>query len=88
MKWYSLLSKIRPLATLASLSGFELHFDGDIWWINGAAYELLYFAKGPWWFFRFKDCQSGRKESFRILFCQLSKRDHWQISLLFQLYRF
>lgn len=85
--YYNAFSGLRPLTALAYSQGFTLRFDGCFWWINSQAYELVYFAKGPWWYVCFSHSATGTRESFRILFSQLSAQDQWQLNLLFELYQ-
>ncbi len=86
-RWVQFWACIWPLKALVYTEGFDFCFDGHFCWVNETPYELVYFAKGRWWVLHLIDCKTGKKESVRILFSQLSKRDRWQLCLLFQLYR-
>lgn len=70
-----------------SVTGYQLSFDGQFWFINQQPYELLYFAAWPWWYLTLQCAQTQKICRLRILKKQLSNYDQWQLSLLFQLYR-
>lgn len=83
--------QVKPVPTILPKyfggAGFQLCYDGEFWWIDQQAYELTTWSWWPWWYLGLRCTLTGRRRHLRVFQRQLSERDHWQLTLLFRLYR-
>lgn len=80
--------KVAPVPRiLLKKPAFSLAYDGEFWWIDHQCFELTSLSWWPWWCLELRCTVNGGYRCLRVFQSQLSQYDHWQLMLLFKLYR-